>query len=1222
MTRVVMLTLFFILLLNTGPMWAGDELEKAFADPPDAARPWVYWYWMQANATSDGITRDLEAMAETGIGGAYLMPIGHAGSKTIVNPPANPLSEHWWKLVIHAANEADRLGLRLAMNACDGWALAGGPWITPEMSMQEVVTTTRVVDGGKPFEGKLDQPTTRADYYREIAVLAYPAVEGTGVTSTKLKPKATTNIPGLDPQPLVEGAGKPVSLSAEGWIQYEFGEPFTCRSIRMSPDQRAAFQLHRVEVLVSDDGRKFRSLGRLKPSQFHGWQDGGLDCTHALAATTGRFFRFVFDLSDTPPLSENHEGSKTRNRDRLAARHIELSSQPRINHWEGKAGYRWRRSDWTTDAQCPPNLCLPSERIVNLTDKMDDDGTLRWTPPPGRWTIQRIGYTTTGVRNGPGGTGAGLECDKFNPDAARLQFEGWFGEALDRVGPELAGKTLWRNHTDSWEARSQNWSPRFRDEFIKRRGYDPLLWLPAMSGVPVGSAELSERFLYDIRRTIADLVCDNFYDPLVKIGRERGAAFSAECIAPTMMADGLQHFQYADLPMGEFWLNSVNQDKPNDIQDAICGGHIYGKRIIGAEAFTQNPLHWNEDPYYLKPMGDYNFAKGINQFVLHVWAHQAFDKQPGVTLNQIGTFFSSTQTWHKPGKAWFDYVRRCSAMLQQGLPVADACYFIGEEQPARSYLRRDLPVTLPEGYAYDCINRDAMLIRATAKKGRLFLPDGAAYRLLVLPSADRMTPELAEKIGELAKAGVPVIGSRPTRSISLTNYPKCDEKVRGIVGQSWDSVREGVTTQAVFSELELPPDVEFVGVEMTPVYRPDMEYTSPPLAWNHRRTDEADIYFLSNQERRPQNVEVAFRVTGRVPELWDAETGEIHDAGVWRQENSRIVVPVRFAPAGSVFVVFRRAANEQADPVAQLIPPPAANDAPQPDQLEIIKATYGKPDAPMDVTETIRGLVAPRGLDVRVHPSSLTDGIDPAYGIRKELRVVYRIGQEEGTAAGWDGETFSIDVPEPVWRPLPSLWIENDCAWASAGGTWKWTRQSGRTGSLSIRGLPEPRAISGPWTVTFPPQRGAPKRIELPELHSLSEHKDPGVKHFSGTATYTCTFALPKMCPGDRLFLDLGRVANLAEVTVNGKHLGVLWKPPFAVEVTGAVQAGKNTLTIDATNTWRNRLIGDAGLPAEQRIAWTWHRETWFNPKVSLEPAGLLGPVMLRVARTVEVKGR
>jgi len=374
----------------------GSDLETEFLKPAEAAKPWVYWYWMRANATSDGITRDLEAMAETGIGGAYLMPIGNAGENTIADPPANPLSEDWWKLVIHATKEADRLGLRLAMNACDGWALAGGPWITPEMSMQELVTTERVVDGGKPFEGKLAQPTTRRDYYRDIAVLAFPALEGTGATSTQLNPRAMTNIPGLDAQLLVEGADVLVSLSAEGWIQYEFAEPFTCRSIRMSPDQRVAFQLHRVEVLVSNDGKKFLSLGRFKPTQFNGWQDGGMGCTHAIAPTTGRFFRFVFDMSDTPQLSENHEGSKTRNRNRLAVQHIELSAQPRINHWEGKAGFRWRRSDWTTDARAWAwNVISSIPRLLACSLKA---GLARHLTGLGRsWRAKRCGATTPTV---------------------------------------------------------------------------------------------------------------------------------------------------------------------------------------------------------------------------------------------------------------------------------------------------------------------------------------------------------------------------------------------------------------------------------------------------------------------------------------------------------------------------------------------------------------------------------------------------------------------------------------------------------------------------------------------------------------------------------------------------------------------------------------------------------------------------------------------------------
>jgi hypothetical protein len=886
--------------------------------------------------------------------------------------------------------------------------------------------------------------------------------------------------------------------------------------------QREGYQLHRAEIQVSDNGKDFRSLGRLKPTQFHGFHDTGVGGTHALEPTTARIFRFIIDRSGTPPHSENREGTKPRNRDRLLASHIEFSSQPRIEHWEGKASYRWRRSDWTTEKECPDDLCVSTDQIVNLTEMMAKDGTLNWTPSSGRWVIQRIGYTTTGAENAPAGTGAGLECDKFNPEAARAQFNGWFGEALERVGPKLAGKALWRNHTDSWECDCQNWSPHYREEFIKQRGYDPLPWLPVMSGVPIASAELSERFLWDMRRTAADLICDNFYEPFVKIGHDHATGFSAECVAPMMTSDGLQHFKYVDMPMGEFWVHTIDADKPNDIKDAISAGHIYGKRIIGAESFTSRGIKWTEDPYYLKPMGDYNFAMGINKFMLHVWCHQAFDKAPGVTLNATyGSVFSGTQTWHKPGKAWIDYLRRCSAMLQQGLPVADVCYFIGEELPSRSYLRRDLPLPLKEGYAYDCINRDALMTRATAKNGRIVMPDGVSYRLMVLPQMESMTPGLAKKIGEFAKAGVPIIGTLPTRSISLTDYPECDTAVRDIVEASWKSIRIKVGTQEVLNELKIQPDIEFFGMDMKPFYNQEMEYYSKPLVWNHRRTDEADIYFISNQKLQSRNLEVAFRITDRVPELWDAETGEIRDAGIWRQEDGRTLVSIRLTSAGSVFVVFRRASG-QIDPIARISP--------------------------------------------LIQNSS----------------------------------------------PLAPLWIENGMVWASENGEWQITRQSGKKTKVLIDGLSDAQSITGSWTVTFPPGHNAPGQISLSQLQSLSEHNDSGVKHFSGTASYSNSFELSRKFKGERLFLDLGKVANLAEVILNGHTLAVLWKPPFIVEVTDVLKPGKNTLRVNVTNTWKNRLVGDTDLSVGERTTWTWGREKWFSPEETLEPTGLLGPVMLR----------
>jgi hypothetical protein len=544
------------------------------------------------------------------------------------------------------------------------------------------------------------------------------------MTSSKLKPKATTNMPGVDAQQLVDGV-KSQKLS-EGWIQYEFDKPFTCRSIWIGGNILGAFQAHRMEAQISDDGKTFRSLGRLK-TPLHGWQDHGMGVTYTIDPATARFFRFLNDPSGTPVLYENLAGTWGSPKSTFTMNKIELNSAGRINQWEGKAGFTWRRGEWTTRDQVPDEMCVPADRIVDLTGKMDKSGILRWEAPQGQWVVQRFGYTTTGAGTAAAGGGGGLECDKFNAEAARIQFEGWYGEALKRVGADLAGKTLARNHTDSWECRSQNWSPVFRAEFRKRRCYDPVSMLPCMTGVPVGSADRSERFLYDVRLTISELVSDVFFKTTVDLTRQHGSEFSAECSAPTMMSDALAIYRYPDIPMGEFWLNMRAYDKPNDVKDAISGGHIYGKRVIQSEAFTQKPLHWTEDPYWLKPMGDYNFAKGINRFVLHVWAHQAFpDKAPGVTLDAIGTFFGGTQTWYKPGKAWFDYLRRCQAMLQQGLPVVDVCYFVGEEQPSRSILREYLDPGLPTGYEYDCINRDALLTRGCQRR-----QTGAARRHVV-----------------------------------------------------------------------------------------------------------------------------------------------------------------------------------------------------------------------------------------------------------------------------------------------------------------------------------------------------------------------------------------------------------------------------------------------------------------------------------------------------------
>ena len=759
---------------------AGD-LAADFRQPPEAARPWVFWYWLSGAVSREGITADLEAMKRAGVGGAYLMPVRDVTQPPLFEPPARQLSPEWWGMVRYAFGEADRLGLKLAMHDCDGFATAGGPWITSELAMQKVVWSETRFEGGQKIGTALAQPPVNEGYYRDIAVLAFPTPEGEGVTTRVVVPKVTSDVPGFEAQKLVV-PGNTNRLRSEKpcWIQYEFAEPFTCRSMIIRPDG-ANYQALRLTIEASDDGKDFRSLGRLETPR-HGWQDGDADYTFALVPTTARFFRFIHDPTGSERGSEDLDSAKWKAV--LKVRGIELSNAARIPNFEGKSGVVWRQSSRTTANSIPDNVCVPLNRIINLTSQFRD-GKLTWDAPPGHWTILRVGYTPTGHRNDTGGGGTGLECDKFNPAAARVQFEGWFGEAIRQVGPKLAARVLKVFHVDSWEAGSQNWSPVFGEEFRRRRGYDPTLYLPAFAGIPVGSADVSERFLFDVRQTIADLTVEMFFGTMALLAHEHDCEFSAETTAPTMTGEGMRHFGIVDVPMGEFWLRSPTHDKPNDIQDAVSAAHVYGKPIVQAEAFTELRLQWDEHPGMLKALGDKYFALGVNRFVHHVFMQNPWlDRRPGVTLGGVGTFLQRDQTWWGMAGAWLDYTRRCQALLQQGRPVADVAYFTGEELPNRAILPERRSPALPAGYTADSINRDALLRLATVKNGRIVLPGGASYAVLVLPDSRLMTPVLAVKIRQLLRDGATVCGPPPDQSPSLEYGPAGDIELRRSLRQS------------------------------------------------------------------------------------------------------------------------------------------------------------------------------------------------------------------------------------------------------------------------------------------------------------------------------------------------------------------------------------------------------------------------------------------------------
>jgi hypothetical protein len=1067
------------------------SLDDLFLHPPASAKPWVFWYWMHAAVSTEGITADLEAMAAAGIGGAYLMPIKGPADPPMTAPPMTPyyeqLTPEWWQMVKHAMQEAKRLNLQIAMHVSDGFALAGGPWITPELSMQKIVWTKTYTIGSQQIYLNLPQPETKENYYKDIAVLAFPTTINNEIADTALTPVVTASVPGEAPQYLAQRQTKQTFKSDSAcWIQYTYPRPFTCRSIVIRTSG-FNFQSRRLLLEVSNDGRQFRSLGHMQPPR-HGWQDNDADVTYALPAVTARYFRFRYNKEGTEPGAEDLDAAKWKQSLKIAG--IELSGEPVINQYEGKSGAVWRVSKQTTWQQAPDSLCVPFNKIINITNKMTPDGRLAWDVPEGHWTILRIGHTSTGHTNYTGGKGKGLECDKFNPDAVKLQFDKWFGEAIRQAGPDLTKEVLKIFHVDSWECGSQNWSPVFRAEFKKRRGYDCLPYIIAMTGVPVQSAAESEKFLHDVRQTIMDLVKDNFYTVLKNEVHKYGIAFSAEAIAPTMTSDGMSHYSETDLPMGEFWLRSPTHDKPNDMLDAISGGHIYGKQIIQAESFTELRMAWDEHPGMLKALADRNYAMGINRLVFHVFTHNPWmDRQPGMTLNGVGLYFQRNQTWWKPGRAWVDYTQRCQALLQQGKPVVDVAVFTGEEIPRRAILPDRLVNSLPgifgasvvqsekkrlanagnplremptgvnssaniadpqqwidplHGYAYDSFNPDALQM-ATVRNGRIELPGGASYKLLVLPGSHPLSPDnkpfsvdVAEKIAALEKAGAKII--------------------------------RAPYTAASFQPVGLEKDVE-----ATEAGQP-----AAGIAWTHRAGNGFDIYFISNQLERKQAIELSFRIKGQWPEIWDPVSGDQRNAKNFRVKNGRTVMPLSLAPNQSLFIIFRQ---------------------------------------PTTAMNIVRG---------------------------------------------------SNDFRTSVIDTLHQSWI-----------------------------------------VRFDSTVGGPdKPVLFEDLKDWTTGADDRIAFYSGTAAYTCNYTFNKSINSNEIiWLDLGDVFDMASVTVNGIECGVAWTAPYRVDISNALRPGNNTLRIEVTNTWANRLIGDLKLPDNKKVTWT-TAPLWLKGKPLL-PAGLLGPVTL-----------
>lgn len=948
MKKTTISLLVLLLIISHGI--SGQNLNRFWDTLPEDSKPWTFWYWMQGAVTKEGITADLEAMKEIGLGGAYLMPIKGVPEKPFVTPIVEQLSPLWWEMVNHAFNEADRLGLKIGFHICDGFALAGGPWITPELSMQKIVWSQINIEGGKTFNDTLPIPENYKGYYKDIRILAYPTPQGEGISTQTEKPKVTSSIADIDPQFLADkNTDGTFRSDLSCWIKYSFDKPFTCRTVEVDPSGNN-FQSQRLTIFASDDDINYKKIVQLEPPR-QGWQNGGFAMTHSIPPTTAKYFRFNYDKSGTEPGAEDVDAAKWKQT--LKIKGIYMSSEARIHQYEGKNGSVWRVSPRTTANQISDNVCLKQKDIVDIIKYVDNKGRLNWKAPKGKWTILRMGHTSTGYTNATGGKGSGLECDKFNPEAIRLQFNSWFGKAVELAGSEIASKVLKVFHVDSWECGSQNWSPVFRDEFKARRGYDIYDYLPIMAGIPIESADVSERILYDVRQTISELVVDKFYAVLKEEANAKGCQFSAECVSPTMLSDGMMHYKNTDIPMNEYWLESPTHDKPNDVLDAISAAHIYGKKIIQAEAFTQLRMMFTEHPGMLKTLQDRHYALGINRLSYHVNVLNPWiDRKPGMTLDGIGLMFQRNQTWWKPGAAWIDYAKRCQTLLQYGNPVVDIAVFTGEEFPRRAMLPDRLVPFLPglfgiekvewekkrlanvgeptrqmpagvthsanitgtedwinalRGYQYDSFNADALLNIAKVDNGQIVLQGGMKYNILLIPGkhpmqpdADYMSEAVASKIKELSNAGAKIMVSNlPAHTLNYTE--KADNN-------RWCNSPDFIKLPYTDETLDkLGIERDFIVTEA------GGDKYADKIAYTHRQGNNTDIYFISNQLSNKRQLDISLRESGRIPELWNPVTGEIKTDNDWEMVNNRTNMQLLLEPNESVFIVLQTPSTKQSN---------------------------------------------------------------------------------------------------------------------------------------------------------------------------------------------------------------------------------------------------------------------------------------------------------------------
>ncbi|QGP81183.1 glycosyl hydrolase [Sphingobium sp. CAP-1] len=916
-----------ILLLSSVAWGQSDPLLDGFRDPPASARPHVWWHWMNGNIESDGAKRDLEWMKRIGIGGVHLFEAG-MGVPTIVPQRRIYMSAPWRKALRDSVATAAALDLPLGIATSGGWSATGGPWVRPDDAMKKLVWSETRVAGGGRFTGRLTPPPTVAGPYQDVPLTLIQPAEAAGpalyrdarVIAMPAGPddptpaQLTLSAGKVDGALLADGQYGPATIlpaqAGAAWIAYRYDRPQTIRSATVGLPGPRGFGTPAPPMAMleaSDDGLRYRPVADLPAST-------SPVRSASFAPVTARWFRLTLTADPKPGFMDKltyapgalRPPFPTGPAASYALSEFALHAEARVRQAEEKAGFATLPDYYA--AATPPAAGIAPVTIIDLTDRMRPDGTLDWTPPPGRWRVLRMGWSLTGHRNGPAPQEAtGLEVDKLSAPRVAGYIDHFLSLYRQSVGDDLIGAQGIRSIlSDSIESGPQNWTDDLPAQFARRRGYDPTPWLPALTGIVIGDAARTDAFLWDWRKTIADLYAEAHYGVLSDAAHKAGMTYYAEALEDhrPQLGDDLAMRAHADVPMGAMWTlapgAAPNPSYVADIKGAASVANLYGKAAVGAESLTAFGHPFAYAPADLKATADLEFALGVNRLLIHTSAHQPFaDRAPGFALATfLGQYFTRNETWAEMADGWTTYLARTSFLLQQGHHVADIAYFYGEESPITG-LYGDAPVgDVPTGHDYDFVNADALASRLRVEDGRLATPDGQSYRLLYLGgSSGKMTLATLRRIEALVQAGAVVVGRRPAGSPSLSDDPA---EVAALIDRLW-SGRIGTDLTRALSTIG--PDWRWEG--------------EGSLALLHRANSESDIYFISNRSGKAVDGMIDLRVSGRRPELWRADDGRVESVS-YDMDADRTRIPLHLARDEALFVVLRQ---PTADRSARIVPP-------------------------------------------------------------------------------------------------------------------------------------------------------------------------------------------------------------------------------------------------------------------------------------------------------------